>query len=290
VIHTKRIHRALATLLLASLVACGQAQPPQPELAASERIATIDGKPISRAGFEMYVANVARQNGGRSVDPEQRAQVLDQFIGLHLAAAVGEKSNLSKDPKVAEELAYARTNVLAQAAMQKYLEDNPIKDEELKPAYDAGVAKLPLQHRTRHILVADEKAASDLIKQLKGGANFDKLARKRSLDASKAAGGDLGWLVAEDMLPPYAAAVATLKPGEMTEAPVQSEFGWHVIRLEESRPQETAPFEEVKDKVLLLLKRERVKTYMDSLRQQAKIEKNVAAASTPPLPPPGSPH
>jgi peptidyl-prolyl cis-trans isomerase C len=287
----KRFNRGLLILLTGLLAACGQAQSPPPaETAVGERVATIDGKPISKSGFEMYLANIERQNGGRSIDPEQRALLLDQFIGLHLAAAAGDKSNLNKDPKVAEELSYARTNVLAQAAMQKYLADNPVKDEELKPAYDAGVSKLPPQYHTRHILVADEKTAADLIQQLKRGADFGKLARKNSLDASKEAGGDLGWMVPDDMLPPYATAVAALKPGETTQTPVQTGFGWHVIRLDESRPQETAPFEEVKDKVVLLLKRERVQAYMESLRKQARIEKSDKPNVAPPLPPPGSPH
>jgi peptidyl-prolyl cis-trans isomerase C len=284
----KRFNCALLALFTGLLVACGQAQPPQTEIPVSERIATVDGKAIGRSAFEMYLANVDRQNGGGGIDPQQRAQLLDQFIGLHLAAAAGEKIGVAKDARVADELSYARTNVLAQAALQKHLEENPVKDEELRPAYDAGVAKLPPQYRTQQILVAEEKAAVDLIKQLKGGANFAKLARKHSLDSSKDGGGDLGWLAPDDMPKPFAAAVATLKPGEMTETPVQSEYGWHVIRLDQSRPQETAPFEDVKDKVVLMLKRERVQAYIENLRTQAKIEKSDKGPPT--LPPPVSPH
>jgi len=284
----KRCNCALLILLTGLLGACGQAQSPSPQPAVGEGIATVDGKPISKSAFETYVANIDRQNGGRGIDAEQRAQLLDQFIGLHLAAAAGEKKGLTKDLTVADELSYARTNVLAQAAMQKYLEDHPVKDEELKPAYDAGVSKLPVQYHARHILVADEKAANDTIKQLGEGADFAKLAKKKSVDSSKDAGGDLGWMASEDVAKPFADALAALKPGEMTQAPVQTQFGWHVIRLEETRPQDAAPFEEVKDKVLLMLKRERVQTYMDDLRKQAKIEKNDKAGAA--LPPPVSPH
>src|ERR1044071_4716689 len=211
----KRLNCVLLTVFTGMLAACGQAQSPVPEIPLADRIATVDGKPISKSAFEMYVANIVRQNQGRPVTPEQRTQLLDQFIGFHLAAAAAEKSNLPKDVKITDELAHARPNTLAQAARQKYLESNPVKDEELKPAYDATIAKLPQEYHTRHILVADEKLATDLINQLKKGASFEKLARKHSTDTSKDEGGDLGWKTPDEMqimLPAYATAVAALKP------------------------------------------------------------------------------
>jgi peptidyl-prolyl cis-trans isomerase C len=261
------------SLLTGVLAACGQAQSPAaPEVPPAERIATVNGKAISQKQFEMYVSNIERQANGRRAGPEERAKLLERFIGMHLAAQDGEKLGLDKQQQTAEQLAYSRASVLSDAAMQKYLDEHPIRDEELKPAYDEGVAKLPPQYHTFQILVDDPVLAADLIKQLKAGANFAKLAKKHSTDLSKDGGGDVGWRTPEEMPPSYAEAVAKLQPGEITEQPVQSGQGWHVIRLEEKRPQDVAPFEDVKDKVMLLVKQQRLNAYMESLRKEAKVD------------------
>lgn len=281
----KRSNLALSLVLTGLLAACGQTKSPDSAAATSgEKVAVVNGKPITKAAFEAYVLNIERQNNGRPITAEQRGLLLDQYIGMQLAADSGEKNGVAKDPKTAEELAYARNNVLAQAALQKYLDEHPVKDDELKPFYEQEIAKLPLQYHTRHILVAEQTQANDVVKQLQGGADFAKLAGKLSLDSSKSSGGDIGWMVPDDMMKPYADAVAKLKTGEYTTTPVRTEYGWHVIRLDESKAQDYAPFEDVKDKVEMVLKRKRVQDYTESLRKEAKIEKlgPYAKASPPP--------
>lgn len=278
----KRFNLALPLLLCGLLAACGQAQSPSEPAADAEKVAVVNGKPITKAAFEAYAINIERQNRGVPITLEQRGQLLDQFIGMLLAAEAGEKSGIAKDPKVADELTYARNNVLAQATLQKYLDEHPVKEEELKPFYDQEVAKIPLQYHTRHILLTEQNQANDVIKQLQGGADFAKLAAKVSIDSTKNGGGDVGWNVPDDMPPPYAEAVLKLKAGEFTTTPVRTEKGWHVIRLDETQAQPTSPFEDVKDKVEVLLKRKRVQDYADSLRKEAKIEKLGPYAKAPP--------
>ena len=166
-------------------------------------------------------------------------------------------------------------NVIVDAALQKYLEDHPVTDEELKPEYDAQVAAMPREYRARHILVEDKASADAITKQLADGADFAKLATQKSKDSSSQSGGDLGWFTPDSMVKPFADAVAKLQPGEITSEPVQSQFGWHVIKLEESRASAPPPFEEVKDQVKVFVQRKKLQAYLEGLREQAKVEKKI---------------
>jgi peptidyl-prolyl cis-trans isomerase C len=264
---------ALAVLLpLTLLAACDKAAKPAAPQPVGERVATVNGKPVSKAQFEMYLENVSRQGGGE-VPEEQKGRALDQFIGMRLAADAAEQAGIAKDPKVADKLELARLNVLVEAALQKHLEQNPVQDSELRPAYDAQVDAMPREYHARHILVDDKAAADKITQDLKGGADFAKLAAKTSKDASRESGGDLGWFTLDTMVPPFAEAVQALKPGEMTQTPVQSEFGWHVIKLEDSRATAAPPFEEVKDQVKVFVQRQKLQKYLEELRNKAQIEK-----------------
>jgi peptidyl-prolyl cis-trans isomerase C len=260
----------LLPLLL--LGGCGKAATNAPAKKPVEAIATVNGKPLSKSEFDLYVASVGRQ-AGREIPEDQKPQLLDQFIGMHLAAAAAEKAGIAKEPKVEEQLSLARLNVIVDAGLQKYLEDHPVTDAELKPEYDAQVAQMPREYHARHILVDDKAVADEVTQSLKGGTDFAKLAGQKSKDSSNKSGGDLGWFTLDTMVKPFADAVAALQPGQTTEAPVQSQFGWHVIRLEESRPASPPAFEEVKDRVKVLVQRKRLQSYLDELRKGAKIEK-----------------
>jgi peptidyl-prolyl cis-trans isomerase C len=133
---------------------------------------------------------------------------------------------------------------------------------------------MPREYHARHILVDDKAVADKLTKDLQGGADFAKLATKSSKDEGSAKnGGDLGWFTPDTMVKPFSDAVKTLKPGEMTQQPVQSEFGWHVIKLEESRGAQAPPFEEVKDQMKVFVQRQKLQKYLEGLRTKAKIEK-----------------
>ncbi|HEX7115638.1 MAG TPA: peptidylprolyl isomerase [Steroidobacter sp.] len=166
-------------------------------------------------------------------------------------------------------------NVLVDASVKKYLEAHPVEESELKPEYDRQVKALPREYHARHILVEDEASATAIIKEIEGGADFAKVAAKKSKDSSGKNGGDLGWFTLDTMVPPFAEAVASLEPGQMTRQPVQSQFGWHVIKLEESRAASAPPFEDVKEQVRALVQRRKLQTYLEELRKGAKIEKSI---------------
>ena len=271
-----RCYQALVILApLLMLGACGKAAtnattPP------AESVATVNGKAISKGQFDAYVANVSRQ-AGREIPPDQKAQMLDQFIGMQLAAEAAEKAGITKQPKVEDQLALARLNVVVDAGLQKYLEDHPVTDAELQAEYDTQIAALPQEYHARHILVEDQATADAITKELKAGGDFAKIAAAKSKDSSSKNGGDLGWFTLETMVKPFADAIVALQPGQMTQAPVQSQFGWHVVKLEDSRKPAPPKFDEVKDRVKMLVQRKRLQGYLDELRKTAKIEKKEEA-------------
>ena len=269
-----RRYQAIAMLApLLMLGACGKAATTAPAPPV-ESVATVNGKPISKAQFDLYVANIARQ-AGREIPAEQQSQMLDQFIGMQLAAAEAEKAGIPKQTKVEDQLALARLNVVVDASLQKYLEDHPVSDTELKTEYDTQIAGMPREYHARHILVDDQATAEGIIKELKGGGDFAKLATAKSKDSSKQSGGDLGWFTLDTMVKPFADAVVALQPGQMTDTPVQSQFGWHVIKLEEARNPAPPKFDDVKDRVKMLVQRKHLQTYLDELRKAAKVEKKI---------------
>lgn len=275
-----RTHTPVVLALLAPLVlaACNKAAAPAPA-APSERVATVNGKALPKSEFDLYVANMSRQSG-RDATEEQKTQLLDQYISMQLAAEEAEKAGIEKDQKVRDQLALARVQVLVDAGLQKYLEAHPVQESELRPEYDAQVAALPREYHARHILVEDQAAAQAITKELKGGADFAKLAAKRSKDSSSKSGGDLGWFTLDTMVKPFADAVKTMQPGQLTEQPVQSQYGWHVIKLEESRATSAPPFDEVKDRVKMIVQRKKLQTHLEELRKTAKVEKVGAAPAT----------
>jgi len=276
-----RPHTPLVLALLAPLVlaACNKAATPAPE-AAGERVATVNGKALPKSVFDLYVANMSRQSG-REVTEEQKGQLLDQYVSMQLAAEEAEKAGIEKDQKVRDQLALARLQVLVDAGLQKYLEAHPVQESELRPEYDAQVAALPREYHARHILVDDQAAAVAITKELKGGADFAKIAAKRSKDSSSKSGGDLGWFTLDTMVKPFADAVKAMQPGQLTEQPVQSQYGWHVIKLEETRATSAPPFDEVKDRVKMIVQRKKLQTHLEELRKTAKVEKTAAVAAAP---------
>lgn len=269
-------HRYSILCLLAPLmlvVACGKNGATGAAAAPAERVATVNGKAVSKSEFDMYVDNVGRQMN-QPVSPEQRGQILDQFIGLKLAEEAAVKDGVTKDPKVEDQLSLARLNVIVDAGLQKWLAAHPVKDEELKPEYDRQVAAMPREYHARHILVDDKALAESITKDLKGGADFVKLAAQKSKDSSGKNGGDLGWFTLDSMVKPFADAVAGLQPGQITQQPVQSQYGWHVIKLEESRAPAPPAFEDVKERVRSMIQRKKLQDYLEELRKGAQIEKS----------------
>src|SRR6202795_4003962 len=213
---------AVITLLIA---ACGKGQqqaaaPAPSDKPATPPVAIVDGTPISREAYDDYLKGLLRGKPAADVTPEEKNQVLDQMINMQLISTQAEKDGLEKDPDVATRVALLRTQILADAAAQKYVKNNEPSDQELRAAYDAATDKT--EYHASHILVPTKEKAVLLIKKLKGGAKFEDVAKVESTDNSKANGGDLGWFTLARMVKPFSDAVKTLKKGEVTSEPVQT--------------------------------------------------------------------
>ncbi len=263
---------AAITILLA---ACGKGQqatspPPAADKPATPPVAIVNGTPISREAFDDYLKGLLRGKAAADVTADDKNQVLDQMINMQLIAAQAEKEGLQNDPDVATRIALLRTQILADAAAQKYVKANEPTDAELHTAYDAATDKT--EYHALHILVPTKEKGEALIKKLKGGAKFEDVAKAESTDNSKANGGDLGWFTTARMVKPFGDAVKTLKKGEITPEPVQTQYGWHIIRLEDTRD---APFDQFKTQLTNGIMQKKFQTYIDGLKATAKIEKKL---------------
>jgi len=248
--------------------------------AKSDAVATVNGKTISKSVFDAFATAVARRPASELTD-EQRAQVLEQLINMQLAADSAEKTPIAKGSALEAQLYLARMNVLMESTIKQYVDANPTTEAELKAEYDTQVATMGRQYNARHILVESKAVADNLIQQLKAGADFAKLAEKNSSDGSAKQGGDLGWFSLNSMAKPFADAVAALEKGKFTQEPVKTQFGWHVIKLEDFRSPAPPAYEEVKEQVKTFVQRKKVQAFVDSLRKGAKIEKTLAAGEQP---------
>lgn len=239
---------------------------------AAKAIATVNGKVISAEVFDVFSKAVL---GGSTEAPtdEQRSQMVDQLINMTLAAQAAEKEGLAKDPAVQARLDLLRTQILAEAASEKYIKAHPVSDSELRAEYDTQVAAMPKEYKARHILVDSKESADSIIAKLQAGGDFSKLATAESKDSSASNGGDLGWFSPQSMVKPFADAVIALQKGEYTQQPVQSEFGWHVILLEDVRSPEVPEFDQVKPQVEMLSQRKKLQAYIDELRKNANVQK-----------------
>jgi peptidyl-prolyl cis-trans isomerase C len=273
--------------VLATLAAC------QPKGAASSTtdtsptLATVNGTVITQNFFDFYVKAIAGKTSA-GLSPDQKSQVLDNLIRIELVAQQAVKDGVDKNSDTINQLELTRLNVLQQSVAESYLKDKRPSESDLHAEYETQVAALPkLEYHARHILVATEPFAQQVVERLQKGDKFEDLAKKESMDSSKDNGGDLGWFTPDRMVKQFADAVVDLKPGDYTHKPVQTQYGWHVIQLVETRPLSPPPFEQVKQRLDQMIEAKKFKAFTDDLLSKAKIERTPAApaATTPPAPP-----
>ncbi|HXY76961.1 MAG TPA: peptidylprolyl isomerase [Steroidobacteraceae bacterium] len=283
----------IALTALAVLSAC------QPKSAAtptdtSSPVATVNGTPITRNFYEFYIKQATGKTSA-DLNAQQRTAALDNLIRGQLIADQAVKDGVDKSDDVPSMLELARLSVLQQAVSESYLKDRKPTDQELRAEYENEINQMPkFEYHAEHILVATEPFAEKVIEQLGKGAKWDDLAKKDSMDPSKSNGGDLGWLALDRMPPEFAAALQSLKPGEYTHKPVQTQYGWHIIRLVETRDVTPPPYDQVKQRLVQVVEAKKFRAYADDLVSKAKIEKfldqpapaKAPAAGTAPTPTP----
>jgi peptidyl-prolyl cis-trans isomerase C len=248
---------ALAAALLLSACVKKEVEPLTPEQNAEN--------------FQAFVTAATRKSEAE-LTPDELRQAFDQYLTMQIAADSAEKAGLDRKHDVAAQLRVLRMNVLSEAALRAYLDKHPVVDADLSAEYDAQVAAVPLEYSARHILVEDKATADAIIARLDGGADFASLAKEKSKDPSAANGGDLGWFAPQTMVKPFADAVVALEKGKYTTAPVQTQFGWHVILLEDSRKPTLPTLAEVRDRLQEMVQRKKVQAHLDELKEQSGVD------------------
>jgi peptidyl-prolyl cis-trans isomerase C len=239
---------------------------------SADQVAKVNGKAIPQSRMDFVMKMNAAQ--GQQDTPETRSRVRDMLINQELIVQEALKKGLDKTPDVATQIDLSRQQVLINAYVQDYLKTHAVSEDNMKKEYDQAKAQAgDKEYKARHILVKTEDEAKQVIAQLKKGANFEKLAAQKSEDTgSKDRGGDLDWAPPGRYVPAFGEALKKLKKGQTTDAPVQTQFGWHVIRLDDERAAKFPSFDETKSQIQQGMQRQAIDKAVSELRAKAKIE------------------
>lgn len=234
-------------------------------------VATVNGKKLTEEMLQVYGAQRARNPGAQ---PITRDAALEELINIELVTQDAEKHNIDKRPNIVKQLDWQRRSLLVGVSMREYITTHPVTDAEVEKLYKERIKNHDgSEYHARHILVKSEGEAKAIIADLDKGGDFAKLATEKSTDPSgKQNGGDLGWFSADQMVEPFSKAVAKLKKGEITQQPVQTQFGWHVIKLEETRKSPAPTLESLKEQLQMQAQNQRIDAYLAELRKDAKID------------------
>ncbi len=239
----------------------------------AKNIVTVNGQAITQEKLDQFVTLLISQ--GAQDTPQLRDQVKQEMINRVVAVQAATKAGLQKDPAVQQETELATQSILVRALMNKYLKDHPVTDSDLQKEYDTIKAEQAdrKEYKLRHILVKDEDQAKALIKAIKSGkTTFEAAAKKDSIDTGSGKnGGELGWGPTSNYVPEFAQAVASMKKGDISTQPVQTQFGWHVIQVEDERPIAFPSFEEAKPQLQEMMRQQALADYQKSLMKDAKI-------------------
>jgi len=239
--------------------------------AHGQNIAKVNGVAIPQEHFDLLIKNLVAQ--GRPDSPEMRDAIKQQMINRELMVQEAARRGLNKNPETAARLSFSRQDVLSNAYVQDVVRANPVTEDAVKKEYERIKAQSAKEYKTRHILLEKEDEAKDIIAQLKKGASFEKLAAEKSIDpGSKVNGGDLDWSMPSRFVKPFGDAMAKLKKGQMTDTPVHTNFGWHIIRVDDERAAKLPGFDEAKAQLQQALQNQAVEKAIADLRAKAKIE------------------
>jgi peptidyl-prolyl cis-trans isomerase C len=240
--------------------------------AMAQNIAIVNGKPVPKARVDALTSQLAK--AGRPVSPEMQGQLKEEVIAREVFMQEAQKRGLDGSDDFKTQMELARQTLLIRELFADHQKTNPVTDAEVKAEYDKFVsANGGKEYRARHILVEKEDEAKNIIASLKRGGKFDDMAKKQSKDpGSGAKGGDLDWANAASYVPEFSGALIKLKKGQVTDAPVKSQFGWHVIRLDDVREAQLPKLEEVKPQITQQLQQQKLAKFQEDLRGKAKVE------------------
>lgn len=232
-------------------------------------VATVNGNAITKEVFDVYSSQRAAK--AHSADTS-RETILNELVALELMRQEAVAKGLAKTPLVAATLDQLERSTMAGAAIKDFLDTEPVSDEDAKQFYEKQVGVPGKEYKARHILVKTEDEAKAVITELDKGKDFSELAKEKSTGPSGPSGGELGWFGAGQMVKPFADAAAAMEKGTYSKTPVETEFGWHVIMLDDVRESTPPPFDDVKDRLKLLLANQSLQQHINTLREAAKVE------------------
>ncbi|HMN92927.1 MAG TPA: peptidylprolyl isomerase [Hydrogenophaga sp.] len=238
----------------------------------AQNIAIVNGKAVPKSRVEVLVKQI--ESSGRPVDENMREQLREEVILREIFMQEANKRGIAATPEYREQMELARQTILIRALFADFQKRNPVTDAEIKAEYDKFVeANAGKEYRARHILVDTEEEAKSIITAIKGGARFEDIARRQSKDpGSGANGGDLDWAMAASYVTEFSEAMVKLDKGQMTDAPVRSQFGWHVIRVDDIRQAQLPALDDIKDQIQQQMAQQRMTEFQMQLREKAKIQ------------------
>jgi len=238
----------------------------------AQNVAIVNGVAVPKDRVEALAQQVARS--GRPVTPEMQGQLRDEVIAREIFAQEARKQGLDATDDYKNQIELTKQSILIRELFTEFQKKNPVSDADVKAEYDRfAAANAGKEYKARHILVEKEADAVDVIAKIKKGAKFEDLAKKLSKDpGSGAKGGDLDWANPGNYVKEFSEALVGLQKGKMTETPVKSQFGFHIIRLDDVRDAQLPKFEDVKPQISQQLQQQKMAKYQEELRAKAKVE------------------
>ncbi|AUT59578.1 MULTISPECIES: peptidylprolyl isomerase [Paraburkholderia] len=240
--------------------------------AFAQNIAVVNGTPIPKSRADALVAQLVQQ--GQQDSPKLQQAVREELVNREILMQEAIREGIPSKPDVKAQVAVAQQTVVLRALIENFVKKNQPTDAEVKAKYDELVKQIGgKEYHLHHILVDNEQQAKDLIAKIKAGASFEDLAKQFSKDpGSGKNGGDLDWSDPKAYVPEFAAAAEKLQKGQMTDAPVHTQFGWHIIRVDDVRQTPPPPFEQVKAQIAQQMQQEKLQAFEEDLRSKAKVQ------------------
>lgn len=239
---------------------------------------TVNGQPVTKMMYGIYFQDRMRAAPNAQNTQEMQMSILNELANVLIVAQDAKKKQIDQRPDVEATLALLRAKLLTQIALQEYTSSNQPEESAIQAVYDAEYAdKSSTEYKARHILLKEEEQAKSMITQLDDGGDFAELAKQHSTGPTGKNGGDLGWFDGEQMVKPFSDAVKAMEPGKYSKEPVQTQFGWHVILLEESRETPPPTLEQVKSEIANKLQQKALADYMKELREKSTLQFNEKA-------------
>lgn len=239
--------------------------------AMAQNLAVVNGKPIPSSRADSMIKQLKAQ--GQPDTPELRSMVREELINREILMQEANRRGVTKDPDVQNQVEIARQSIAIRALVQDYLQKNPVSDAEIQAEYNKFKSQSgDKEYHARHILVESEAEAKGIIDKLKGGAKFEELAKQSKDPGSAANGGDLDWAPPGAFVKPFSDAMVALQKGQVTQTPVQTQYGYHVIKLEDVREAKLPSMDEVRPHISESLQQQKLQAFQEELRKKAKIQ------------------